>query len=306
MDSTLFLIVLVFCVLVLVGLGYLIMSPSTYKGITQPNENEPIIEDEILNNNRGGGLARMNIRNRRNNQTTTTTTTEIISDESSEEISDDESGVSSSSGMPKKMGTKKMEKLKRKEEKRKNNEALAHFREETKKKQEEDEKLQKQKREEQLEKERLQREEEKRIQEEKERKETEAYNLIKRGMSLEEEGESTLSEQQQNNLLQQFISYLKSHKMVLLEDVAMEFNIKTMDAIERIKSLDKQGLISGVIDDRGKFIYISRDELEQVAKFINKKGRVNIEQIAYESNKLIDLNSKVIEQPTIQEDIIKN
>ena len=46
---------------------------------------------------------------------------------------------------------------------------------------------------------------------------------------------------------------------------------------------------SGVIDDRGKFIYISREELEAVAKYIKQQGRVSITDLAASSNKLIKL-----------------
>tara|TARA_B100000524_G_C23345618_1_gene260104 strand:- start:201 stop:395 length:195 start_codon:yes stop_codon:yes gene_type:complete len=52
------------------------------------------------------------------------------------------------------------------------------------------------------------------------------------------------------------------------------------------------GYITGVVDDRGKFIYIAQDELEAVAKYLNKKGRVRISDLAHESNKLVDLNPK--------------
>ncbi len=49
------------------------------------------------------------------------------------------------------------------------------------------------------------------------------------------------------------------------------------------------GLISlfGVV---GKFIYISQDELESVANFIKKRGRVSITEIVSESNRLIRLS----------------
>lgn len=50
-----------------------------------------------------------------------------------------------------------------------------------------------------------------------------------------------------------------------------------------------------MVDDRGKFIYIMRDELEAMAKFIKRKGRVRISAIAQESNKLIDLNPRNID-----------
>jgi hypothetical protein len=64
------------------------------------------------------------------------------------------------------------------------------------------------------------------------------------------------------------------------------------EVVETLERLDKEGKISGVIDDRGKFIYITKDEMLKVANFIKRKGRVTIEDIARESNKLIDLTPK--------------
>jgi len=60
--------------------------------------------------------------------------------------------------------------------------------------------------------------------------------------------------------------------------------------IDRLKELETQEGISGVIDERGKFIFISPEELDAVARYIKRKGRVSIEEIAKESNKLINLN----------------
>eukprot|EP01133_Synstelium_polycarpum_P003495 gene3495-3994_t len=158
----------------------------------------------------------------------------------------------------KKMGTKKIEKLKKKEERRKQREI----------------------------------EEETRIRLEKEKKEDEEYQAMKGAISLDESGESKHNEEQERNLLQEFIRFLENNKICLLEDISMEFGMKTNEVIDRIKTLDKEGFISGVIDDRGKFIYVTRQEMESVAKFIARKGRVTIDQIAKESNKLIDLTPK--------------
>ena len=43
------------------------------------------------------------------------------------------------------------------------------------------------------------------------------------------------------------------------------------------------------MDDRGKFIYISSEEMAAVADFIQKKGRVSIAELAKRSNELITL-----------------
>ena len=48
-------------------------------------------------------------------------------------------------------------------------------------------------------------------------------------------------------------------------------------------------------DDRGKFIYISEDELAAVAKFIKQRGRVTITELAECSNSLINLKSSTVD-----------
>ena len=47
------------------------------------------------------------------------------------------------------------------------------------------------------------------------------------------------------------------------------------------------GRIHGVIDDRGKFICVTEDEMKAVAKFIKRRGRVSVMDLAVESNKLV-------------------
>ena len=47
--------------------------------------------------------------------------------------------------------------------------------------------------------------------------------------------------------------------------------------------------MSGVVDDRGKFIFISDLELQAVANFIKQRGRVSIAELVSSSNRLINL-----------------
>ena len=56
-----------------------------------------------------------------------------------------------------------------------------------------------------------------------------------------------------------------------------------------MQSLQESGQLSGVVDDRGKFIYISEEELQAVADFIKKRGRVSIAELVSSSNTLINL-----------------
>ncbi len=63
------------------------------------------------------------------------------------------------------------------------------------------------------------------------------------------------------------------------------------DAIDRVQTLMEDERLTGVMDDRGKFIYITQDEYNAVAKFIRQRGRVSLRALAESSNQLINLNT---------------
>lgn len=46
------------------------------------------------------------------------------------------------------------------------------------------------------------------------------------------------------------------------------------------------------MDDRGKYIYISQEEMKAVADYIRRQGRVSISHLASKSNQFIDLEPK--------------
>lgn len=207
--------------------------------------------------------------------------------ERQEELEDlEEAGIKVPDG---KIGKKKLEKLQAKADKKLQREAEQREREENKKKREKIEEEEKKKRDQEKEEEKLQEEEERRIREEKERKEQEEYEALKAAFSVEGEGCDAEDEGDEENRLLKFVNYIKETKVVLLEDLAAQFHLKTQEAIDRVTQLQEDGLLTGVIDDRGKFIYISQEELEAVAKFIKQQGRVSISDLALNSNKLISL-----------------
>lgn len=113
---------------------------------------------------------------------------------------------------------------------------------------------------------------------------------MKAQFEVQEEGFDE-EENDQEELLKNFIDYIKTNKVVVLEDLASNFKLKTQAAIDRIIELQKENRLSGVIDDRGKFIYISEEELKAVAKFIRQRGRVSIAELAENSSSLINLTS---------------
>uniref|UniRef100_A0A8C1RD90 DDRGK domain-containing protein 1 n=1 Tax=Cyprinus carpio TaxID=7962 RepID=A0A8C1RD90_CYPCA len=180
-----------------------------------------------------------------------------------------------------KVGAKKQKKLEEKQARKAQREAELEEREERRKmqelrdqerqKEEEKERLQEQKREEEL----------RRSKEEQERKEEEEYLRLKESFVIEDQGEAEeLSEQEKS-------------KVVLLEDLASHFSLRTQDAIGRLQDLIADGSLTGVIDDRGKFIFITPEELNAVAQFIKKRGRVSISELVQASNTLINLTPEL-------------
>ncbi|KAG6395548.1 hypothetical protein SASPL_141667 [Salvia splendens] len=129
--------------------------------------------------------------------------------------------------------------------------------------------------------------------EEREAHERMLFEKWKGAFSVDAEG-TTENEVQDGSqgLLFDFVEYIKKHKCVPLEDIAAEFKLRTQDCINRINSLETMGRLSGVMDDRGKYIYISLEEMKAVADYIKREGRVSISHLASKSNQFIDLEPK--------------
>lgn len=187
------------------------------------------------------------------------------------------------------MGTKKRAKLAAKAQKKVEREAAERDRGERRKR----EQLLQEQRDQQYEKEReeelKQEEVERKAREEKEKKEYEEYLRMKEAFSVEEEGYDQEGKEDEEDLLEQFLQYIKDSKVVVLDDLGAIFNMKAACVVERIQELQETGSLTGVIDDRGKFIFISPEEFEAVAKFVKQRGRVSISELAENSNRLINL-----------------
>ncbi|KAK4528568.1 hypothetical protein GAYE_SCF61G6513 [Galdieria yellowstonensis] len=125
---------------------------------------------------------------------------------------------------------------------------------------------------------------------EKEELEAKEYEKWKSSIELTEQGQE--EEEVSEDLLPQFISYIMEKKLVVLEQLALEMNMKTEDVIQRIQSLQEQGQLTGVFDDRGKFIYISWEEMEAVANLITTRGRISIKELSRRCLDFIHLDGK--------------
>ncbi|KAG5894058.1 hypothetical protein JTB14_003921 [Gonioctena quinquepunctata] len=193
-----------------------------------------------------------------------------------------------------KVGAKKRAKLEAKAERKAAREAEEQLRTDKKKKAELAEEERKKAEERDKAEEKRLEEEERKAKEEQERRDHEEYLKMKEAFSIEEEGCEEGDAGDMQNLLQEFVSYIKNNKVVVIEDLAAHFKLKTQAAIDRIKDLEKDNILTGVIDDRGKYIYVSMQEMEDVAKFIRQRGRVSIAELAENSNQLISLTPSTV------------
>ncbi|XP_060103176.1 DDRGK domain-containing protein 1 [Heteronotia binoei] len=189
-----------------------------------------------------------------------------------------------------KIGAKKQRKLEEKQARKAQREADEAERGERKKAEQKREE-ERQKEEERLRQEEERKEEEKRkAKEEEELREHEEYLKLKESFVVEEEGvDEAMSEEESRSFLTELLNYIKSMKVVLLEDLASHMGLRTQEAINRVQDLMADGTLTGVIDDRGKFIYITPEEMTSVAEFVRRRGRISITELAQQSNCLINL-----------------
>lgn len=221
-------------------------------------------------------------------------TTGQISDDDTDEDSDEAiERMAEEQKAKKKIGVKKAAKLEAKAERKVAYQAMLKEREEKKREQEYLDMVKKEEDEKQK-KEEAEKEEQERIaREEQAKKEHEAYLELAATFEVEEEGFDPDQEIESEDKLSQFIDYILEQKVVLLEQLAAHFKMKTKDVVDRIQKLISNGSLIGIIDDRGKFISITMEELQSVSKFIRQRGRVSVDELLVNSNKLINLKAEI-------------
>ncbi|CAF4269172.1 unnamed protein product, partial [Adineta steineri] len=117
------------------------------------------------------------------------------------------------------------------------------------------------------------------------RKEYEEYLELKKAFTIEEEGHDENPDDANNeSVLNQFVEYIKTAKFMYLDELAAQFKLRTQDVIDRLKYLEESGVITGLFDDRGKYIYLTRDEMDRVTKAIRQRGRISFSDLSKISN----------------------
>ena len=129
-------------------------------------------------------------------------------------------------------------------------------------------------------------EELKRVQEEQKKKEDEEYNKWKDMIKVGEEGEERMDFTKEE-VINRFLDYIKIRKVISLEDISGTFKLSPTDIVNKLNQFEKEGRIMGIIDDRGKYIYITEKEMGLIEKMFINRGRINKGDLIKECNRII-------------------
>ncbi|KAH9598762.1 DDRGK domain containing protein [Trypanosoma melophagium] len=78
-----------------------------------------------------------------------------------------------------------------------------------------------------------------------------------------------------------------ARNILVLGDVAREHGVTVDVVVQLIEKLLEDGVISGVFDDRGKFVIVTEAHFVKIAEFIQQRGRVSVRELVRECNKVI-------------------
>mmetsp|Transcript_58665 Transcript_58665/g.132206 ORF Transcript_58665/g.132206 Transcript_58665/m.132206 type:complete len:314 (+) Transcript_58665:80-1021(+) len=144
-------------------------------------------------------------------------------------------------------------------------------------------------------------EEERKAKESKAKQEQADFDKWKDMFAVDAEGEQDAADSSETTV-GRFIDYVKMRKVVNLEDIAADFQMKTSAAIDRLERLQELGRLSGIFDDRGKFVFITPEEMTAVADWLKKKGRINRADLVAGCNRLIRLNPTEEDKAKLQQE----
>jgi len=132
----------------------------------------------------------------------------------------------------------------------------------------------------------------------KKRREEEEFAKWTAKFAVEKEGEDAADDLDLS--VENFVKYVQMRKVVRLEDLSADFRMKTSAAIDRLKDLEKGGRLNGIFDDRGKYLYITQQEMSDVAAWLTDKGRLNRKELLAACNRLIRMDPTADDLDTLR------
>ena len=92
----------------------------------------------------------------------------------------------------------------------------------------------------------------------------------------------------QSQVDKKFSDYLWD--LIISDYVSNDYDIdyeNPNDLVDKLNFFEQQGRILGIIDDRGKYIYITEKEMSMIEKMFMNRGRITKAELIKECNRLI-------------------
>jgi len=99
--------------------------------------------------------------------------------------------------------------------------------------------------------------------------ETNEYGKWKNKISISEEGDGDV----ESVSVEDFVSYIRENKIVDIETLSARFNLKPDQVISRLQSLEAANHLFGVIDDRGRYFFISSNEIDAIKEALENASK---------------------------------
>lgn len=130
-------------------------------------------------------------------------------------------------------------------------------------------------------------EEEKRAQAEQEAK-AELYAQWKGSLEdLTEEYTSPSNVLTQKEIDDRIVAKVRSEGIVHLDELAEIAQCKMAALHDLLTRLEKEKRITGVIDERGKYIYMADEKFEELRRVVEQHGRISLNELAQLAQKLL-------------------
>ncbi|ORM41240.1 DDRGK domain-containing protein 1 [Babesia sp. Xinjiang] len=100
----------------------------------------------------------------------------------------------------------------------------------------------------------------------------ETYKDIVSSFVVEKEGNI---QEQERISVDDFVNFVIQKKMTSIVELAAKFDMHHKDVADRLNQLEDQGRLFGLLDERGRYLYISDSELDALDRYINKGGRIH-------------------------------
>lgn len=141
------------------------------------------------------------------------------------------------------------------------------------------------------------------LEEERRRQEEEEYKKWENLISVESEGvgvkEALLNDEAR---VRELLERLKREKVCVVDELACELDVTgevghvrvghVQELVQALETLEAEGRVMVVVDDRGKVMCISEQEAEAVARMVEREGRISLAKLTAMCDSMIDLKGK--------------